>query len=404
MTDPSVFYNRGDAWHVPFGSTSGGTDPSSAPLEAYYTMMRLPGDTGIQFMLMVPFTPASKPNMIAWMAARGDAPDYGRVDVIRFPSKHRGLRSPADQFVYQSRPHHFEPVDACGTRGVAMWCWVTCWCYRWGRSVLSVQPLFLQATNNSLPALKRVIASAGGQVGMGDDLNGALAAMFRAQAQQPTPNGSDSGTPVAGGTAPPGTPVLLTPGVPGTALACTGTPQSLSNTALDHYQRAQAALKLGDWTTYGQGTGAGGSGVALPATGDTIGQTAARLRAFLQAYEQPLAIWLALRVGLTLLAVLAGLSLPSRSPGGTAPYHLPPAPALWGSLGGGLGALGRSLVSANRQRRVSCRRRHHRVPAALSMGSRSARQPVGWALSGGGGAAVCAHLRWGGAAALSAGA
>ena len=72
----------------------------------------------------------------------------------------------------------------------------------------------------------------------------------------------------------------------------------------------------------------------MPATGDTIGQAAARLRAFLQAHEQPLAIWLALRVGLTLVAVLAGLSLPSRTPGGTAPYHLPPTPALWDRLVG----------------------------------------------------------------------
>ncbi len=60
----------------------------------------------------------------------------------------------------------------------------------------------------------------------------------------------------------------------------------------------------------------------------------ARVRAFLRTYEQPLAIWLALRVGLTLLAVLAGLSLPSRVPGGTAPYHLPPSPALWDRLVG----------------------------------------------------------------------
>ncbi|MDQ2807493.1 MAG: hypothetical protein M3Z04_11370, partial [Chloroflexota bacterium] len=47
-----------------------------------------------------------------------------------------------------------------------------------------------------------------------------------------------------------------------------------------------------------------------------------------------MAVWLALRLGLTLLAVLAGLSLPSRTPGGTAPYHLPPAPALWDRLVG----------------------------------------------------------------------
>jgi len=253
MTDPAVFYNRGDAWHVPFGSTGGGQgDVGSTALEAYYTMMRLPGDKGLQFMLMVPFTPASKPNMIAWMAARGDAPDYGRVDVIRFPS---------NTVVYGPQQiSSFINQDPTISSQLTLWnqsgshvVLGNLLVLPLGGSVLSVQPLFLQATaSNSIPALKRVITSAGGQVGMGDDLNGALAAMFRAQAQQPAPIPAGNGTPVAGVTAPPSTPVLLTPGVPGTASACTGTPQSLSSLALDHYQRAQAALKLGDWATYGQ--------------------------------------------------------------------------------------------------------------------------------------------------------
>ncbi len=254
MTDPSVFYNRGDAWHVPFGNTSGGSDaPTNVPLEAYYTMMRLPGDKGLQFMLMVPYTPASKPNMIAWMAARGDAPDYGRVDVIRFPS---------NTVVYGPQQiNSFINQDPQISSQLTLWnqsgshvLLGNLLVLPLGGSVLSVQPLFLQATNSPLPALKRVIASAGGQVGMGDNLTAALAAMFGAQAQNPPPiTPAGAGTPSAGGTLPPGTPALLTPGLPsGTAAACVGDTRSLSSAALDHYQRAQDALKISDWATYGR--------------------------------------------------------------------------------------------------------------------------------------------------------
>jgi hypothetical protein len=60
----------------------------------------------------------------------------------------------------------------------------------------------------------------------------------------------------------------------------------------------------------------------------------ARVRAFAQAHAEPLAVWLALRVGLTLLAILAGLFIPSRTPGGTAPYPAPALPAFWDRLVG----------------------------------------------------------------------
>ncbi len=245
MTDPQVFYNRDDAWRLPLGEAS----DTSAPLESYYTMMQLPGDTTTQFMLIAPFTPASKPNMIAWMAGRGDAPDYGHVNVIRFP---------ANTVIYGP-----QQINATINQDTTISQQLTLWnqsgssvvrgnllVIPLGSSVLYVQPLFLEATNNGLPELKRVITAAGGQVGMGDTLASALDAMFGAQAQIPPP--------VTGGTPTPGTPITTvlplspSPGA-GTPIAgCSGTAQTLSADALQHYQAAQAALKTGDWTTYGQ--------------------------------------------------------------------------------------------------------------------------------------------------------
>jgi uncharacterized membrane protein (UPF0182 family) len=84
---------------------------------------------------------------------------------------------------------------------------------------------------------------------MGETLADALTAMFKAQALNPA-NG-DLGTPPPAGLTPLATPPLLTPGLPGTPLACTGDARSLSNSALDHYERALAAQRAGDWATYG---------------------------------------------------------------------------------------------------------------------------------------------------------
>lgn len=241
MTDPQVFYNRGDAWKVPFG----GQTESAAGLEAYYTMMRLPEEQRIQFMLMVPFTPLSKPNMIAWMAARyGTVADGGRVDLIRFP--------------YNTTVYGPQQIDATINQDPVISSQMTLWnasgskvlrgnllVIPIGTSVLYVQPLFLQATTNPLPELKRVIAGSGGQVGWGEDLESALNAMFGARTQPPSIPGPilPGATPLPGST--PGG------GGPTPAVACTGDVRSTSAAALDHYQRAQEALKAGDWASYG---------------------------------------------------------------------------------------------------------------------------------------------------------
>ncbi|HUS13634.1 MAG TPA: UPF0182 family protein, partial [Chloroflexia bacterium] len=251
MTDPLVFYNRGDAWRVPFGNRT----ESAAPLEAYYTMMRLPGETKNEFTLMVPFTPASKQNMIAWMAARGDAPDYGRVDVIRFPSNTTVFGPQQIDATINQDPTISSQLTLWGQSGSQV-LRGNLLVLPMANSVLYVQPLFLQATGGgSLPELKRVIAAAGGQVGMGEDLNSALDAMFGARAQVPPP---------VNGTPTPGTPAVGTPGLPGTVgvpgtpggptpvLNCVGDTRALSADALDHYQRAQDALKVSDWATYGR--------------------------------------------------------------------------------------------------------------------------------------------------------
>ncbi|MBZ5515609.1 MAG: UPF0182 family protein [Acidobacteriia bacterium] len=86
MTDPHVFYNKEDLWRVAQSAARG--EGEGAPMAPYYTIMKLAEvGTKEEFILMVPFTPARKDNMIAWMAARCDEPNYGKVLVFNFPKQ-----------------------------------------------------------------------------------------------------------------------------------------------------------------------------------------------------------------------------------------------------------------------------------------------------------------------------
>ena len=93
MTDPRVFYNKEDMWRVARSPAQG----SPSPMSPYYVIMKLP-EVGKkeEFVLMVPFTPARKDNMIAWMAARCDAANYGKVAGVYVSEAETDLRPAAD--------------------------------------------------------------------------------------------------------------------------------------------------------------------------------------------------------------------------------------------------------------------------------------------------------------------
>ena len=82
MTDPQVFYNREDVWAIPEESTGPGSTQTLAP---YYVLMRLPNQPKAEYLLILPFTPNNRPNMISWLAARNDAPNYGQLVLYQLP-------------------------------------------------------------------------------------------------------------------------------------------------------------------------------------------------------------------------------------------------------------------------------------------------------------------------------
>lgn len=253
MTDPRVFYNKEDVWRVAQSAARG----PAAPMPPYYAIMKLAevGKTE-EFVLMVPFTPARKSNMIAWMAARCDAPNYGKVTVYTFPKQ---------KLIYG--PQQIESrIDQDPTISGQLTLWGqggstvirgTLLVIPIGNAVLYIEPLYLAAqAGGALPQLKRVLVSYSDQVVMADTLDDALSEIFGG----PVSTGAEV---IAGSK--PGTPALpsgeavhlpkrpaLHLSAAAQAAAQTAQFQALARQASQQYQRALQLQRQGDWAGYGQ--------------------------------------------------------------------------------------------------------------------------------------------------------
>ncbi|HUB47708.1 MAG TPA: UPF0182 family protein [Acetobacteraceae bacterium] len=225
MDTPEVFYNREDLWQFPREPAAPDGGGPGARMAPYYMMMRLPGEQETQFFLMLPMVPSQRENMIAWLAARCDPPEYGKLIVYQFPK---------DKLVYGP----FQ-IDARINQNTEISQQISLWNQMGSRvirgnllvvpinnSILYVSPLYLRAESGQLPELKRVIAAYGDRVVMEDTLPAALAALF--------------------GQAVPAGPAPLSAGV-----AASGPVDARARAALAHYEKAIERLKAGDWAGFG---------------------------------------------------------------------------------------------------------------------------------------------------------
>jgi len=217
MEAADVFYNREDLWQFPREPGGDGT----TLMLPYYIIMRLPGETQAEFFLMLPMVPSRRDNMIAWLAARCDPPDYGKLIAYEFPK---------DKLVYG--PFQIEALINQNTEISQQ---LTLWNQMGSRvirgnllvipienSILYVSPLYLRAAQGQLPELKRVIAAYNDRVVMKETLAEALSALFETGAAPTAPTAS--------------------PAVPTAAQA---------REALDRYNQAIQRLKSGDWAGFG---------------------------------------------------------------------------------------------------------------------------------------------------------
>ena len=173
MTDPQVFYNREDLWVAPQEKYNGAV----AAMDPYYILMKLPGSQQLEYLMMTPFTPQKRDNMIAWLAARCDFPDYGRMLFYELPKDKlifgpNQISAMIDQSTTISQQLTLWDQKGSGViRGKLIVIPIE-------NSFLYVVPLYLKAEGTNFPQLKRVIVATGDKVVMEPTLDAALTSLF----------------------------------------------------------------------------------------------------------------------------------------------------------------------------------------------------------------------------------
>ena len=224
MQNPTVFYNKEDLWDIPNENYAG----TSIQMQPYYIISQLPGVEKAEFILMLPFTPSTKNNMIAWMAARSDGDNYGELVVYNFPK---------DTLVYGPRQ-----IESRIDQDSDISQLLTLWSQRGSRvirgnllviplenSVIYVEPIYLQAEESELPEMKRVVVAYQDEIVMRQNFDQALSEIFsedKTQTKKPTVRQKD---------------LLLPEDI-----------KELSQEAYRVYQQTQENLKKGNWDQYGE--------------------------------------------------------------------------------------------------------------------------------------------------------
>lgn len=248
VTDPASFYQGDDLWTVPQNQASSTT--GQLPLEAYYVYMRMPGEAKPEFLLLQPMVPKARPNMIAWVAARNDAPNYGAVQVFRFP-RDTSIFGPAQiearidqEPVISSQLTLWSQAGSTVVRGNLIVVPVQ-------DSIIYLEPIYLQSTGSAIPEFTKIVVASPTKIVWGDTLDQALTELL---AGSPSPGASPS----PGGPSPspgisPSPGASATPGPSGGPGVTPGPNdvKALIDYANAHFEAAQAALRAGDFATYG---------------------------------------------------------------------------------------------------------------------------------------------------------
>lgn len=218
MRDPQVFYNKEDSWRIPDEVSRG----EQIPMDPYYIIMSFPGSDDAEFVMIQPYIPRGRENMIGWLAARSDRPNYGSMEAFLF-SKQRLIFGPMQ---IESRIDQ----DAAISQQITLWSQSGSSVIRGNLlaipiadTVIYIEPLFLESKEQgALPELKRVILAQGDEVTMQPTLEDALAVRFgTARGEEPVGPG-------------------------------TGISQAELERARQLYAEAQAALEEGDFVTYAE--------------------------------------------------------------------------------------------------------------------------------------------------------
>ncbi len=227
MDQPQVFYNKEDQWEVASAQEREG---ASVAMEPYYTLMKLPNVKAEEFLVMLPFVPKNKLNLAAWMVARCDPENYGKLAVYRIP-KQKQIYGPK-QIIgrINQDPEISGQLTLWGQKGSSV-IFGTMLVIPIKESLLYVQPLYLKADTGKIPELKRVVVVSDNKIAIGENLEQSLNKLFGTGAVAAPPNAEG---------------IVEAP----TVAAANTSP--LAAQAKEAYARAVQAQRAGDWAKYGE--------------------------------------------------------------------------------------------------------------------------------------------------------
>jgi hypothetical protein len=241
MTDPAVFFNREDLWTVATESTGQSSDGQQAPvpMEPNFVLMKLPGEKDVEFVEILPFTPANRNNLIGWIAGRCDGANYGTAVVYDFP-KTKLVDGP-------------QQIEARIDQNAQLSGQLTLWNQQGshvvrgsllvipsGKALLYAEPIYLQAQQSPMPELRLVVLALQDKLAYGPTFEAALASLFGGETSSLSSSESATTAPQAGTQA-----ASATKAVPQAATDLNGLIAEASRD-FDDYQRLTAEGKLGE--------------------------------------------------------------------------------------------------------------------------------------------------------------
>jgi uncharacterized membrane protein (UPF0182 family) len=239
MTDPEAFYNREDLWTVAteVGLGEGGQQTTQA-MQPNFVLMKLPGETGEEFVEILPFTPANRNNLIGWIAGRSDGAQYGMSVVYNFPKTKLvdgplQIEARIDQNAQLSGQLTLWNQQGSHVRRGALLVIPI------GRALLYAEPIYLQAERSPMPELRLVVLALQDRLAYGPTFDSALASLFGGAVSSLT-------APSTSAAAGPAEPARGAPA--STALPAADLNALIAEAARDlaDYQRLTAAGKLGE--------------------------------------------------------------------------------------------------------------------------------------------------------------
>ncbi len=220
MTDPNVFYNNEDAWAIPTQVY----EQREERIASYYMVTKLPNEKRSEFILMLPFTPYKKNNMIAFLTAKCDMPHYGELQLYQLPKKKLSYGPMQIEARINQEPEISKQLTLWSQKGSNV-IRGNMMAIPIEESIVFIEPLYLKAEASEMPELKRVIVAFENKIAMDKDLAGALAKVFyKGGYAKSDRNGEEIDYSM----------------------------KELADRAWAQYERSQRALKKADWEEYGK--------------------------------------------------------------------------------------------------------------------------------------------------------